>query len=60
MKIFLIFPTQLFKDITDYKEADEIFLIEEPLYFTLLYRGSEIEFDKHKMYENEKVIHWQY
>ena len=25
---------------------------EEPLYFTLLYRGPEIEFDKHKMYEN--------
>jgi deoxyribodipyrimidine photolyase-related protein len=34
MKIFLIFPTQLFKDITDYKEADEIYLVEEPLYFT--------------------------
>ena len=31
---------------------------EEPLYFTLLYRGSEIEFDKDKMYKNENVIHW--
>jgi hypothetical protein len=32
---------------------------EEPLYFTLLYRGPEIYFDKQKMYENENVIHWQ-
>ena len=31
---------------------------EEPLYFTLLYRGPEICFDKQKMYENENVHHW--
>ena len=33
-KIFLIFPIHLFKDIDSLKEADEIFLVEEPLYFT--------------------------
>ena len=34
-KIFLIFPTQLFKDLEPLKEANEIFLVEEPIYFTL-------------------------
>jgi len=34
MKIFIIFPTQLFHDIESLKEADEIYLIEEPAYFT--------------------------
>jgi deoxyribodipyrimidine photolyase-related protein len=34
MKIFLIFPTQLFKDTTSLKEADQVYLIEEPAYFT--------------------------
>jgi len=34
MKIFLIFPTQLFKDTQPLKEADQIYLIEEPTYFT--------------------------
>jgi hypothetical protein len=33
-KIFLIFPTQLFKDTEPLKEADQIYLIEEPTYFT--------------------------
>ena len=33
-KIFLIFPTQLFKDTEPLKEADQIYLIEEPAYFT--------------------------
>jgi deoxyribodipyrimidine photolyase-related protein len=34
MKIFLVFPIHLFKDLESLKEADQIFLIEEPLYFT--------------------------
>ena len=34
MKIFLLFPIHLFKDLQDYDECDEIFLVEEPLYFT--------------------------
>ena len=34
MKIFIIFPIHLFKDLKDYNEADKIFLVEEPLYFT--------------------------
>jgi len=34
MKIFLIFPIHLFKDTSDYKDADEIYIVEEPLYFT--------------------------
>ena len=34
MKIFIIFPTQLFHDTESLKEADEIYLIEEPAYFT--------------------------
>ena len=34
-KIFLIFPTQLFKDLEPLKDANEIFLVEEPIYFTL-------------------------
>lgn len=34
MKKFIIFPTQLFKDTEYLKEADKIFLIEEPTYFT--------------------------
>jgi len=33
-KIFLIFPTQLFKDLEPLKETNEIFLVEEPIYFT--------------------------
>jgi len=33
-KIFLIFPTQLFKDTEPLKEADQIYLIEESTYFT--------------------------
>lgn len=34
MKIFLVFPTQLFKDIDPLKEANEIYMVEEPIYFT--------------------------
>ena len=33
-KIFVIFPTQLFKDLEPLKDANEIFLVEEPIYFT--------------------------
>ena len=32
-KIFLLFPTQLFKNLDGLNEADQIFLIEEPTYF---------------------------
>lgn len=34
MKIFLVFPTQLFKDIEPLKEANEVYVIEEEIYFT--------------------------
>ena len=34
MKIFIIFPIQLFHDTESLKEADEIYLVEEPAYFT--------------------------
>lgn len=34
MKIFLVFPIHLFKDISVFDEADKVFIIEEPLYFT--------------------------
>jgi deoxyribodipyrimidine photolyase-related protein len=34
MKIFIIFPTQLFKEIPYLKDMDVIYLLEEPFYFT--------------------------
>jgi deoxyribodipyrimidine photolyase-related protein len=34
MKIFLIYPNQLFENITLISEYDKIFLIEDPLFFT--------------------------
>jgi len=34
MKIFIIFPIHLFKDLEPLKEADQVYIIEEPLYFT--------------------------
>lgn len=34
MKVFLLFPIHLFKNIDDYDDYDDIFLVEDPLYFT--------------------------
>jgi len=42
-KAFLIYPHQLFEDITRLKFSDIVFLIEEPLYF------SEFKFHKQKL-----------
>ncbi len=42
-KAFLIYPHQLFEDITRLKSSDIVFLIEEPLYF------SEFKFHKQKL-----------
>ena len=42
-KAFLIYPHQLFEDITRLKSIDIVFLIEEPLYF------SEFKFHKQKL-----------
>ena len=42
-KAFLIYPHQLFEDITNLKSSDISFLIEEPLYF------SEFKFHKQKL-----------
>ena len=42
-KAFLIYPHQLFEDITRLKTSDIVFLIEEPLYF------SEFKFHKQKL-----------
>jgi deoxyribodipyrimidine photolyase-related protein len=42
-KAFLIYPHQLFEDITRLKSSDIVFLIEEPLYF------SEFNFHKQKL-----------
>ncbi|MEY2985830.1 MAG: hypothetical protein RJB24_59, partial [Candidatus Parcubacteria bacterium] len=40
---FLIYPHQLFEDVTRLKSSDIVFLIEEPLYF------SEFKFHKQKL-----------
>ena len=49
MKIFLIFPIHLFKDLEPLKEADIIYIIEEPLYFT------KYKFHKLKKIPNDKT-----
>ena len=58
MKIFLIFPVHLFKDIIDYKDVDEIFLVEEPLYFTKYkFHKLKLAFHRATMKNYEDYLH---
>ena len=44
MKIFLVFPIHLFKDISAFDEADKVFIIEEPLYYDHVHKKYKVSY----------------
>jgi deoxyribodipyrimidine photolyase-related protein len=50
MNIFLILPTQLFKNINELKEYDKVYIIEEPYYLNAKYHKQKLLLHLSSMY----------
>ena len=50
MKIFLILPTQLFRDIKNLNEYDKIYILEDPYYLNAKYHKQKLLLHLSSMY----------
>lgn len=58
MKVFLIYPNQLFEDTSILKEYDKVLLIEEPLFFTqYVFHKQKLIFHRATMKMYEEFLH---